>query len=90
MMRESGDLMAQSAALPANVDLYLHVRVLIGIILGVVAAAIGARILGVPFVFDPRIVAIAFLFSAAVGVIFGYFPARQAGQLDPIEALRRE
>ena len=34
MMRENGDLMAQSAALPANVDLYLHVRVLIGIILG--------------------------------------------------------
>ena len=34
MMRESGDLMAQSAALPANVDLYLHVRVLIAIILG--------------------------------------------------------
>ena len=34
MMRENGDLMAQSAALPANADLYLHMRVLIGIILG--------------------------------------------------------
>jgi putative ABC transport system permease protein len=63
---------------------------LIGIILGVVAATIGARVLAVPFVFDPGIVVIAFLFSAAVGVIFGYFPARQAGQLDPIEALRHE
>jgi len=63
---------------------------LIGIVLGIVAAAMGARVLAVPFVFDPGIVVIAFLFSAAVGVIFGYFPARQAGQLDPIEALRHE
>jgi putative ABC transport system permease protein len=62
----------------------------IGIILGIVAAVMGSRALSVPFVFDPGIVAIAFLFSAAVGVIFGYFPARRAGQLDPIEALRHE
>lgn len=63
---------------------------LFGIILGLLAAGFGAHILGMPFVFNPGIVAIAFVFSAAVGVIFGYFPARQAARLDPIEALRHE
>ncbi len=61
-----------------------------GIILGLLAAAGGVRLLGVPFVFDPSIVVTAFLFSGAVGIAFGYFPARQAARLDPIEALRRE
>jgi len=63
---------------------------LIGIALGLTGAALGARALEVPFVFSPSIVAVAFLFSAAVGVIFGYFPARQAARLNPIDALRHE
>ncbi|MBU3981866.1 MAG: ABC transporter permease, partial [Proteobacteria bacterium] len=50
----------------------------IGVLLGIAAAAIGATVLAVPFVFDPVIIVIAFVFSAAVGVVFGYFPARQA------------
>jgi putative ABC transport system permease protein len=62
----------------------------IGILLGLGAAVAGARVLAVPFVFNPGIVVIAFVFSAAVGVVFGYFPARQAARLDPIEALRHE
>jgi putative ABC transport system permease protein len=63
---------------------------LAGILAGVGASVGGATLLKVPFVFNPWIVATAFLFSGAVGVIFGYFPARKAAQLNPIDALRHE
>lgn len=63
---------------------------LIGIVLGLSLALIGARFLAVPFSPDPAIILIAFMFSAVVGIVFGYFPARRAARLDPIEALRHQ
>ena len=63
---------------------------LAGILLGLGLAWLATSGLRVPFVLDTPIILIAFGFSALVGVIFGYFPARHAAHLDPIEALRHQ
>ena len=62
---------------------------IVGIVLGLGLAALVTRGLQVPLLIDPAIIMIAFGFSALVGVVFGYFPARRAGPLDPPGAPRR-
>jgi putative ABC transport system permease protein len=63
---------------------------LVGIVIATVASYLLARVMGVPYEFDPSINLLALLFSAGIGVLFGYFPARRAARMDPIEALRHE
>ena len=63
---------------------------LIGIAIAAVASVGLAQVMQVPFIFNPTVNLLSFVFSAAIGVVFGYFPARRAAQLDPIEALRHE
>ena len=62
----------------------------IGITLALAASYAAARALSLPFALDYSIVAMAFVFSAAVGIVFGFFPARRAASLNPIDALRHE
>ncbi|WP_347248008.1 ABC transporter permease [Zoogloea sp.] len=62
----------------------------VGIILATAASIGGAALMHVPYLFNPSINLLSFGFSAAIGVIFGYVPARRAARLDPIEALRHE
>jgi putative ABC transport system permease protein len=62
----------------------------IGMACGLTGSYFASRALGLPFVVPPEIVALAFAFSALVGVLFGYLPARKAARLNPIEALRHE
>jgi putative ABC transport system permease protein len=63
---------------------------LIGVVLGFAAAAVLARLTGWNTAITPEPVTLALLFSAAVGIFFGFYPARKAAALDPIEALRYE
>ena len=63
---------------------------LVGIVIATGASWVLSGVMAVPYVFDPAINLLSLLFSAAIGVLFGYFPARRAARMDPIEALRHE
>jgi putative ABC transport system permease protein len=62
----------------------------VGIVIATGASYGLSALMGVPYVFDPAINLLSLAFSAAIGVIFGFFPARRAARMDPIEALRHE
>lgn len=62
----------------------------LGICLGVIASYIIARIVNSPFLVSPSAILLAFVVSAGIGILFGWYPARKAANLQPIEALRYE
>jgi putative ABC transport system permease protein len=63
---------------------------IIGIAIGLGSSSLISRLAGWPVLVSSSSVLIAFAFSAAVGVFFGFYPARKASSLNPIEALRYE
>ncbi len=63
---------------------------IIGIFLGATIGYISVNMMDLPFILNSQIILISFLFSTLIGVFFGYFPARKAARLNPIEALRYE
>ena len=63
---------------------------LIGIVLATGASVGLSALMDVPYIFNPGVNLLSFFFSAGIGVLFGYFPARRAARMDPIDALRHE
>ncbi len=95
--REIGIRMAIGARAHEVLLQFLVEAVMLSLLGGVIGMGLGlggsyaaGRALGFPFHVMPQVVVIAFVFSAAVGVAFGFFPARRAARLNPIDALRHE
>jgi len=60
----------------------------VGVIVGNVLSMVIAKLIDMPFTMSPGAISLAFFFSAAVGIVFGWAPARKASRLNPIDALR--
>lgn len=61
-----------------------------GVVAGIVASEVISAVAGWPILLSPSVIVGAFVFSAAIGMFFGFYPARQASRLNPIDALRYE
>ena len=84
---KSGDILSQFLAEAVTLSL---VGGIAGIALGVGVSRLISANMGWPVLTSSNAITIAFLFSAAIGIFFGFYPARKAAQLDPIESLRYE
>src|SRR5439155_16481584 len=63
---------------------------LLGLLAGLVSSALVENLFQMPTKLSPEIFAIGGIFSAGIGILFGYYPAHKASQLDPIQSLRYE
>jgi putative ABC transport system permease protein len=62
----------------------------LGILTGIGVGELLSKVMASSILVRPAVVAVAFFFSGAIGIFFGFYPARKASALDPIEALRYE
>lgn len=63
---------------------------IIGILLGIGISYVVTKLMSAPFILSIQSIVLAFAVSAGIGVLFGWYPARKAAELQPIEALRYE
>jgi putative ABC transport system permease protein len=63
---------------------------ILGMLTGIISSAVVEQLFEFPTRLTPGVLVIGGLFAASIGIVFGYYPARKASQLDPIQGLRYE